>query len=472
MASGYVNPTGFVDPDSSWTYETQAYDNITTQANGAYTTIPGSSWSDFIELTIGAINCTKIKYYLDDSGGGDISIVDVDVYYSGAWHNIYQGAFTPYIWVEKELGATYSVTAMRYKFYNSYGGAIGCHVLIEAMFYAVVAPTVTTQAVTDILSTTATGNGNITAIGGENATRRGFCYMEGDSGDPDTADSVVYDDGDFGTGAYTKGLTELSPGTTYRVRAYAVNSAGTGYGTTVQFTTDKVAPTVTTQDPTNILPTTATGNGNITALGGENATTRGFKYGLTKTDTWNAHDDGSFGAGAYTKGLVDLTANTTYWIQAYATNSIGTSYGAWVEFQTAASGTIPTGTKINICSDYSGYTYKLQRSETDDGEAYTAYFVISIDLSNKQALAFYKRILDLHLYFKSEDSGTTEVYVKRDNEADWQEVGSVDLTGTAEIIVCDLHPRIYAKHFLFKVSAANAFRFLGCLFEFLPGGMR
>lgn len=231
-------------------------------------------------------------------------------------------------------------------------------------------------------------------------------------------------------------------------------------------------PTVTTQSPTDVLPTTVTANGNILHIGGSTVTVRGFKYGLTQVDTWDEHDNGSFSAGAFTKGLTGLESNTTYWIRAYATNSIGTSYGDWVEFKTAASGTIPTGTKLDICSDYSGYTYQLQRSETDDGETYVAYFVISTDLSNKKALAYYKRILDLWLYFNSEASGTATITVKRDNEADWQAVGSVSLTGTADIIVQHLATRIYGKHFLFKISAANHFEFLGCLFEFLPGGMR
>lgn len=107
----------------------------------------------------------------------------------------------------------------------------------------VVVPTVTTQAATNVQATTATGNGTITDTGGENCTRRGFCYKVGTSGNPTTADSVAYDDGSFGTGAYTKGLTGLSSGTSYRVRAFAINSAGTGYGTTVQILTKPAAPT-------------------------------------------------------------------------------------------------------------------------------------------------------------------------------------------------------------------------------------
>jgi hypothetical protein len=105
-------------------------------------------------------------------------------------------------------------------------------------------PTVETSNCTGITATGATGNGNITATGGENCTRRGFCYTTGTTGDPTTANSVAYDDGSFGTGAYTKAITGLAENASYRVRAYAVNSAGTGYGTTVQLTTSASPPTV------------------------------------------------------------------------------------------------------------------------------------------------------------------------------------------------------------------------------------
>jgi hypothetical protein len=101
----------------------------------------------------------------------------------------------------------------------------------------VVAPTVTTQSADQIATTSVRGNGNITDTGGENCTRIGFCYKAGTTGDPTTSDSVVYDDGSFGTGAFTKSITGLTAGTNYRVRAYAVNSAGTGYGTTVDVKT-------------------------------------------------------------------------------------------------------------------------------------------------------------------------------------------------------------------------------------------
>jgi len=116
-------------------------------------------------------------------------------------------------------------------------------VYVEVDYTPAVAPTVTTQAASSVEETTATGNGNITDTGSENCTRRGFAYMVGTSGDPTTGDSVAYDDGDYGTGNFTKAITGLTSGESYRVRAYAVNTGGTGYGTTVQMSTKCNDPT-------------------------------------------------------------------------------------------------------------------------------------------------------------------------------------------------------------------------------------
>lgn len=127
---------------------------------------------------------------------------------------------------------------------SSWSSYIGDTIFYVYGVLPVVAPTVTTQAATDVDTTSCTGKGTITATGGENCHTRGFCYMEGTSGDPTTANSKVFDNGagSYGTGAYDKAITGLTPGTGYRVRAYAINSAGTGYGATVQVTTIAGAP--------------------------------------------------------------------------------------------------------------------------------------------------------------------------------------------------------------------------------------
>jgi hypothetical protein len=97
----------------------------------------------------------------------------------------------------------------------------------------VVAPTVTTQAVTDIAKTTATGNGTITDDGGEATATRGICWKT--SSGPTVSDSHATNG--TGEGAYTVSMTGLLPNTHYYVRAYSINSAGTSYGAEVEFTT-------------------------------------------------------------------------------------------------------------------------------------------------------------------------------------------------------------------------------------------
>ena len=97
----------------------------------------------------------------------------------------------------------------------------------------VTAPTVTTQAVSEITNTTAIGNGNVTAYGGATITERGVCI--GATSNPTTAGTKFTTGGT--TGAFTVDMTLLTKNTHYHARAYAINSIGTSYGADVQFTT-------------------------------------------------------------------------------------------------------------------------------------------------------------------------------------------------------------------------------------------
>ena len=96
-------------------------------------------------------------------------------------------------------------------------------------------PTVTTSSATNISYTSASVGGNVTSDGGATVTERGVCYATYSS--PTTSNSRVKSGS--GTGSFTANLTSLSDGTTYYVRAYAINSEGTTYGSQVTFTTLK-----------------------------------------------------------------------------------------------------------------------------------------------------------------------------------------------------------------------------------------
>lgn len=99
--------------------------------------------------------------------------------------------------------------------------------------YKTVLSRVTTGTISNISYTTATGGGNITFSAVARNTR-GVCWST--SPNPTIELSTKTTNG-TGLGSFTSEITGLSPNTTYHVRAYATNSAGTGYGTQLSFTT-------------------------------------------------------------------------------------------------------------------------------------------------------------------------------------------------------------------------------------------
>ena len=112
-------------------------------------------------------------------------------------------------------------------------GAVEVFQTLGSVVY--VTPTVTTSAVVLITETTAVAGGKVTADGGASVTERGVVYST--SQNPTTVNSKVT--AGSGTGSFTCNLSGLQAGTKYYVRAYAVNSAGTSYGTQVSFTTQQ-----------------------------------------------------------------------------------------------------------------------------------------------------------------------------------------------------------------------------------------
>jgi hypothetical protein len=91
-----------------------------------------------------------------------------------------------------------------------------------------------------------------------------------------------------------------------------------------------IAPTVTTQDASGVGMTSATLNGTVTNHGGDDASQHGFAWGTSATmvgDTATT-TGGAFAGTTFTNSSLTLVCGTTYYSRAYATNSIGTAYGA------------------------------------------------------------------------------------------------------------------------------------------------
>ena len=230
-----------------------------------------------------------------------------------------------------------------------------------------VIPTVTTTAVTNITQTTATSGGDVTSDGGATVTARGVCWST--SSNPTTADSHTTDGS--GTGTFVSNLTGLTPNTPYYVRAYATNSVGTAYGNEVTFTTlsNPVLPTVTTTAVTNITQTTATSGGNVTSDGGATVTVRGVCWNISSNPTTaNSYTTDGSGTGTFVSNLTGLTANTLYYVRAYATNSIGTAYGNELTFTTLSNPVLPTVT-TTVITNIAQTTATSGGNVTSDGGA-------------------------------------------------------------------------------------------------------
>ena len=206
---------------------------------------------------------------------------------------------------------------------NSSGTAYGSAVSFTTA--SAVIPTLTTTSATSLAQTTASSGGTISSDGGASITVRGVCWNT--SGTPTISDTHTTDG--TGTGTFTSSLTNLAVGTLYYVRAYATNSAGTAYGNSISFSTlSAVIPTVTTASISSITQTSASSGGTISSDGGAGVTARGICWNTTASPTTaNSHTADGTGTGAFTSTLTSLVSGTTYHVRAYATNSVGTSYG-------------------------------------------------------------------------------------------------------------------------------------------------
>jgi uncharacterized protein (TIGR02145 family) len=236
-------------------------------------------------------------------------------------------------------------------------------------------PTLTTTTVTNITQTTASSGGAITNDGGADITAKGVVWSTTTNPTLDASDGVTNDG--TGTTEFNSDLTGLTAGTTYYVRAYATNSAGTGYGNEVEFATEEevVVPTLTTTTVTNITQTTASSGGAITDDGGADITAKGVVWSTSTSPTLESHDgftSNGTGTSEFNSDLTELTAGTTYYVRAYATNSAGTGYGNEVQFTTQESSA--EAKPLPFTEDFeSGMGDWTVIDQDEDGEAWAIY---------------------------------------------------------------------------------------------------
>lgn len=134
-------------------------------------------------------------------------------------------------------------------------------------------------------------------------------------------------------------------------------------------------PTVTTNEVENITFTSAICGGNVTYDGGVEVTAKGICWSTEPNPTVsdNYTVDGS-GIGSYTSNLSNLLESTTYYVRAYATNVVGTSYGEERSFTTLPSSGIINDHECVDLGLPSGLKWASCNIGASSPEAYGEYF--------------------------------------------------------------------------------------------------
>ncbi len=190
----------------------------------------------------------------------------------------------------------------------------------------------TTAPVIDIDYYGAVSGGEILDEGVSSVSAYGVCWSS--SPNPTLDDDFTVDGS--GSGVFASTLSNLNYNTTYYYRAYATNSLRTCFGEEFSFTTrDLELATLTTTVVSNIDYYGAETGGDILDYGGTEVTAYGVCWSTVPNPTIaDSHTTDGTGAGSFTSILSDLSHNTTYYYKAYATNSLGTSYGDELSFTT------------------------------------------------------------------------------------------------------------------------------------------
>ncbi len=130
--------------------------------------------------------------------------------------------------------------------------------------------------------------------------------------------------------------------TTFRMLIFSLATISIGFTACHK---DKVtpsaatAPLITTKPVSGITDVAAISGGNITSDGGSAITVSGICWSTNSTPTVadSKTTDGIKQVGTFSATMAPLSDATAYYVRAYATNAIGTSYGETLSFTTAVT---------------------------------------------------------------------------------------------------------------------------------------
>ena len=168
-----------------------------------------------------------------------------------------------------------------------------------------------------------------------------------------------------------------------------IGGSDTNYSITLEngvLTIVEIAPSIETANPTNVTGVTTVLGGEITSIGGGNILDRGIVYSSSNgtPTTADIKVEIGNGSGTFSEEVSGLNSETTYYYQAYVTNSTGTSYGGVMTFTTLDI-TAPNAPVIVSISD-------TTCSETDDITADNTLIILGTAEANASLEIFMNAI--------------------------------------------------------------------------------
>ncbi len=260
-------------------------------------------------------------------------------------------------------------------------------------------PIVYTGVISNITKNSAEIEAEVISEGNGNAIARGVCWNT--NGNPTLENSLGHTTDGTGAGHFTSNITNLTVGTTYFIVAYGTNENATGYGEIKQFTTLSLTnPVVRTTNITNITTNSAQVGGIVDGEGNGTVTQRGICWNTAGSPSLQNNlgftTNGS-GTGTFIGDMTGLNDGTNYFVVAYATNELGTSYGLVKSFSTVAI-TAPIVTTTQA-SSISSNTAVSGGNVIDDGSLTVTQRGVCWGLTNNPTL-------DDNIGFSNDGTGT------------------------------------------------------------------
>lgn len=227
-------------------------------------------------------------------------------------------------------------------------------------------PSLVTTNISNITGSKVTIANQILSDGGATITQRGVCWSSSNS-TPTINDSINISTST--TSIYDVNLSTLMANTTYWLRAYATNSAGTGYSSpTISFrTSGPNLPELSTVSVTNITRTTAIASAFVNSNGGALLSNYGICVSaqntmIPKVCSWV---NGNI-LGPFSLNINNLNPGTTYYVRAYANNAAGEGSSTVVQAFTTLPNSPPT-VVATTSSDVLFTSASMFGNVTDDG---------------------------------------------------------------------------------------------------------